>query len=576
MGAISEAAALPQQPATAAEERVGPNDALAAALTRAVGSMPALYVVLVVFAGWMTLATYWPPLHHKDKYPFGFLLFLDNVAQLVLCLVILVGQRVLGAAADRRSVQTYQSANAIFDQIADIQAHLDRHDAALGRGISLLESSAHPWIERHRVRLPPQALDHAVGVNGRIAAWLTGRLSSMWAVYVAAATQLLWTGLYALGVQHFDHFPFPFMSFLSTLAQLIFMIVIMVGQGVLERAGDRRSEQTFLNAEAILHECRRMKARLTAQDRLIESLSGYTNADITERVARALHERDAAGDDPSALLWAQLSQELRDQARERARRIGEQLAVVGCLLVPAFDTTVAHVFSEQEAQALARADYERQLAEQATRESAGEPASVQADAAPASWEQLAAHERRRVTALAHSLPQLLSGVGLQVVRDTRVLQGSGEADFAPEEWAVLQRAPMSAGLLVGLAVGVVDPEEMFVLVKMLRDASTSHPLRLVREVTATATFETGLRADTRYAEFVTPALATVRQAAEILAAKAPADLAGYRQFLVEVATAVADANREGGILGIGAHFRTSEEAAAVEAIRKAAHPAPAA
>ena len=100
----------------------------------------------------------------------------------------------------------------------------------------------------------------------------------MWAFYLAAGTQIAWIALAEAGVQRFDPYPFAFMSFLSTLAQLIFMIVIMVGQDVLGRAADRRSEQTFLDAKAILHECRRMKARLTTQDRILASLTSYVSA----------------------------------------------------------------------------------------------------------------------------------------------------------------------------------------------------------------------------------------------------------------------------------------------------------
>src|SRR5690242_8843748 len=100
--------------------------------------MPALYVVLAVVGVGTVLAT-WGPLRPIDPFPFPFLLFLNNVVQLVLCLVILVGQRVLGVAADRRAVQTYENAEAIFAQVADLQEHLDRQDRALSRGVSLLE-----------------------------------------------------------------------------------------------------------------------------------------------------------------------------------------------------------------------------------------------------------------------------------------------------------------------------------------------------------------------------------------------------------------------------------------------------
>jgi uncharacterized membrane protein len=147
VSSASQAADLPQ-PVAMADEQVGDNAAIAAAVTRGVGSMPALYATLVFVCGWMALAT-WGPLRRTDPYPFPFLLFLNNVLQLVLCSVILVGQRVLGIAADRRAVQTYASAEAIFARVADLQAHVDRHDRALSRGVSLLETSAHPWIERH-------------------------------------------------------------------------------------------------------------------------------------------------------------------------------------------------------------------------------------------------------------------------------------------------------------------------------------------------------------------------------------------------------------------------------------------
>src|ERR1700733_9253877 len=169
-------------PVTSSDEHVGVNGAIAVVLTRAVGSMNALYLALAVVGGWMLLAT-WGPLHRVDPYPFRFLLFLENVVQLVLCLVILVGQRVLGAAADDRAVQTYDHAEAIFQQVADLQKHLDRHDRAFSYGVSLLEWTPHPWIERHRVQAPPQAADQAVTVNDRITAWLTQRLGTMGAFY---------------------------------------------------------------------------------------------------------------------------------------------------------------------------------------------------------------------------------------------------------------------------------------------------------------------------------------------------------------------------------------------------------
>jgi uncharacterized membrane protein len=548
--------------------------------------MPALYIVLAIVAGWMALAT-WGPLHRVDPYPFAFRLFLDNVVQLVLCSVILVGQRVLGMAADRRAVQTYENAEAIFEQVADLQKHLDRHDRALSRGVSLLESSPHPWIERHRVQPPPQAIDQVVSVNGRIAAWLTQRLGSMWVFYASGLTQVAWIGLAEVGVQRFDPYPFAFMTFLSTLAQLIFMMVIMVGQDVLGRAADRRSEQTFLDAEAILHECRRMKARLTAQDRVINSLSDYTITQVTEHLAQAIHDAytravhaaslDAAtgkgaasGSGLSLRPWDELPEKLKESNRAQARQFGEKLAMIGCVMVPAFDPAITFAFAEQEVQLLARLEHERWVAEQMAQASlhgSGPQDRSHPDLVP--WEELSDEARAKNVQAVRSIPVILASLGFQVLRDSRAQNVPGQADFTADERAILQQAMMAAGILVSLAEGTADADEIFALIKKLRQASISHPRRFIRELTAASTFDTGLRAGTRYADYEPAALEAIRSATAIVAEKEPAELPGFRAFLVEIAAVVADATREGGFFGVSARQRTPSEAAAMQAVSRA-------
>jgi uncharacterized membrane protein len=430
--------ALPQTPATIADEQIGLNGALAVALTRGAGSMTALYAALIIVGGWMALAT-WGPLRPVDPYPFRFLLFIDNVVQLVLCLVILVGQRLLSTAADHRAVQTYENAEAIFEQVVDLQEHLDRHDRALSRGVSLLESSPHPWIERHRVQPPPQAIDQAVTVNGRIAAWLTKRLGTMGAFYLAAGTQIGWVVLYEAGIQRFDRYPFAFMSFLSTLAQLIFMIVIMVGQDVLGRAADRRSEQTFLDAKAILHECRRMKARLTAQDRILASLTSYVTVQVTEHLARAIHDDYGAihesgvraGPVDGAVAeagppggagplgpWDELPEEFKESNRAQARQIGEKLAVIGCLMVPAFDPALGFAFNDDEVHLLAKLEHERWMAERTAQGYQLGPVRrgrMRPDLVP--WDRLSDEAREMNIQAVRRIPDMLARVGFQVLRN---------------------------------------------------------------------------------------------------------------------------------------------------------------
>jgi uncharacterized membrane protein len=266
-------------PATTADEHIGLNGQIAAWLTKRVGSMWVVYITSLFVLTWMAVAT-WGPLHRLDPYPFPFLLFMGNVIQLLLVFVILVGQQVLGRAADKRSLQTYEDAEAIFEEVSRLHDHLEEQDKVLNRGIRLVEHLAHPYLDQHKIEKPAAVADALIGFNGRIAAWITRRVGSMWAFYIATIFQFGWIGLVLAGVIKFDPYPFAFLLFLSSLAQLVFMFVIMVGQDVLGKIGDKRSQQTFLDAEVILHECLQLQAHLSAQDRLIVKVCDYihTNA----------------------------------------------------------------------------------------------------------------------------------------------------------------------------------------------------------------------------------------------------------------------------------------------------------
>ncbi len=263
-----------RQPPRVADEHVGFNGRLAVFITRLVGTMWAVYFITAFILLWMALGT-WGPLHPIDPYPFAFLLFLGNVAELMLLSIILVGQAVLGKAADRRALQTYEDAEAILHEVGRLHTHLLEQDKVLNQGIALVEHHSHPWIERRKKVKPVRVADHYVGFNGRIAATLTRAVGTMWAFYAAAAFQLGWMGLALLGVIRFDPYPFAFMLFLSSLLQLILEFVIMVGQDVLGRAADSRAQQTYLDAEAILHECLQLQHHLELQDEVIVKICTY-------------------------------------------------------------------------------------------------------------------------------------------------------------------------------------------------------------------------------------------------------------------------------------------------------------
>jgi uncharacterized membrane protein len=264
---------------TKTADEFGPNDRIAAWITTRLGSMYVVYFAVSFTLLWMAVGT-WGPLHRVDPYPFAFLLFMGNVIQLMLVFIILLGQQVLGRAADKRSMQTYLDAEAILHEVDQLHLHLLKQDEVLNQGINLVEHDPHPWIELRKGSAPPRVADQHIGFNGRFAAFITRRVGTMWAFYVAAIFQFGWMALALAGVIKFDPYPFAFLLFISSLLQLIFMFVIMVGQDVLGKSGDQRAQQTYLDAEAILHECARLQHHLMAQDMVITKICTYISEHV--------------------------------------------------------------------------------------------------------------------------------------------------------------------------------------------------------------------------------------------------------------------------------------------------------
>jgi uncharacterized membrane protein len=262
-------------------DEFGPNERIAAWITEKVSTMWVVYFTVLFTLTWIALGS-WGPLHAADPYPFAFLLFMGNVVQLLLVFVILLGQQVLGRAADKRAMQTYVDAEAILHEVDQLHQHLLKQDQVLNEGINLVEHSPHPWIELRKGAEPPRVEDQHIGRNGHIAATLTRAAGTMWAFYAAAIFQFGWMALSIGGILKFDPYPFAFMLFLSSLTQLVFMFVIMVGQDVLGKSGDGRAQQTYLDAEAILHECARLQHHLMAQDIVITKICHYISEHVPE------------------------------------------------------------------------------------------------------------------------------------------------------------------------------------------------------------------------------------------------------------------------------------------------------
>ena len=111
------AARKKQGPPKIADEHVGPNGRIALLLTTVVRTMWCAYAFAVLA-----------------------LIALPSALGGVMLSVIMVGQDILGRAADKRADMTYRDAEAILQEAEQIQAHLKAQDEALNALLERVET----------------------------------------------------------------------------------------------------------------------------------------------------------------------------------------------------------------------------------------------------------------------------------------------------------------------------------------------------------------------------------------------------------------------------------------------------
>jgi hypothetical protein len=117
--------------------------------------------------------------------------------------------------------------------------------------------------------------------NAWLAVKVTAGVGTMWCAYAFGALALV-----SLPSAIASGSPIILVSWISqTFLQLVLLSVIIVGQNVLAAAADKRSEATFKDADAVLHEAVMIQEHLLAQDRVLAELAGRL-ARVEARSAR--------------------------------------------------------------------------------------------------------------------------------------------------------------------------------------------------------------------------------------------------------------------------------------------------
>ena len=114
-----------------------------------------------------------------------------------------------------------------------------------------------------RKALPaPKVNDERVGFNGRIGLFITSVVGTMWAAYLFTVLALI-SFPSAIGTGS----SIIIVAWIAqTFLQLVLLPIIIVGQNIQAKASDKRADDTYKDAEAVLHECVQIQAHLSAQD----------------------------------------------------------------------------------------------------------------------------------------------------------------------------------------------------------------------------------------------------------------------------------------------------------------------
>jgi len=130
----------------------------------------------------------------------------------------------------------------------------------------------HPRIAERQHDKPVKVNDERVGVNGKVALIITSVVGTMWCAYIFGV-------LGAIGIAAAISNSVTVVLLVGAVSgyflQLVLLPIIIVGQNIQGKASDKRSEQTYNDAEAILSECLQLQQHLQAQDTVLDDVVAH-------------------------------------------------------------------------------------------------------------------------------------------------------------------------------------------------------------------------------------------------------------------------------------------------------------
>jgi hypothetical protein len=139
---------------------------------------------------------------------------------------------------------------------------------------SIFEYVPHPHIERHHEQGPVKVADQyrEKASFGRINTWLALKVTAIVGTMICAYLFTLLALISLPSALKTGNLIIIIAWIAQTFLQLVLLPVIIVGQNVQAAASDKRAEQTYEDAEAVLQEAKQIQSHLMAQDKVLQDL----------------------------------------------------------------------------------------------------------------------------------------------------------------------------------------------------------------------------------------------------------------------------------------------------------------
>ncbi|HEX6490820.1 MAG TPA: hypothetical protein VF002_05555 [Gaiellaceae bacterium] len=148
--------------------------------------------------------------------------------------------------------------------------------------MSLYREVRHPHLDRRRLRGPVKVIDQYALVGkgrfSRLDTWLAVKITAIVGTMICAYLFTVLALISLPSALNTGNLIVIIAWIAQTFLQLVLLPIIIVGQNVQAAASDKRAEQTYDDADAILHHALEIQKHLQAQDDALEVLADKLGA----------------------------------------------------------------------------------------------------------------------------------------------------------------------------------------------------------------------------------------------------------------------------------------------------------